>query len=698
MRLYFTALMAGASAIALTSTAAAQTPPAENANVEEVAVTGSSIITNGFNAPTPVTTVSAQALTEAAPSNIPDALNQLPQFSQSRSPQNSSTWNASSPQQGNFLNLRGLGSTRSIVLLDGVRVPPTSFDGAVDTNTIPQSLVSRVDVVTGGASAAYGSDAVVGAINFVLDKSFKGIKGNASTGISSRGDNENYRLSLAAGTPLFDGRGHIEGSLDHYYSAGLDSFGDRRGGFSGAFNAGVGTAADPFRTVYDARFGIATYGGRIQTTGALNNFVFNPDGTVRPMVRGQAINGTYETGGEGAVWSGLTLNSELKTSQAFGRFSYDVTPNINFHVQAAISEGRNWAHMAHPFHNPGVTIFAENAFLRPDVRSRLGTAANFTLWRMSNDMPRRELAELTNTGNYNVGLEGKFGETWRWDATYVHGTSRFYSNVTQEINNQRFFAALDAVTNPANGQTVCRVALTNPGLYPGCTPLNLFGDGAVTKEALAYIQGNSQYRVMNKMDIAAVNISGDVVELWAGPVSIALGAEYRTQSMLQQGNGGGDVPVSVTGIRGTPANMAVWNQRNVGSASGSQKVKEAYGEINIPLAREMPFLQALDLNGAARITDYRTSGTVTTWKIGLASPFPWAAPVTSATRPSSNIDPLQSLFDERNRDFRHRERLRRRVAFALIELRVDHDQTIAGLEGGRWPGKGVGLQSTRHDA
>ena len=108
-------------------------------------VTGSRIITNGFNAPTPVTTVSQQALIEAAPSNIPDALNQLPQFNGSRSPQTSATWNAASPQQGNFLNLRGLGSTRSIVLLDGVRVPPTSFDGAVDTNTIPQALVSRVD-------------------------------------------------------------------------------------------------------------------------------------------------------------------------------------------------------------------------------------------------------------------------------------------------------------------------------------------------------------------------------------------------------------------------------------------------------------------------------------------------------------------------------------------------------------------------
>lgn len=336
------------------------------------------------------------------------------------------------------------------------------------------------------------------------------------------------------------------------------------------------------------------------------------------MVRGAPISTAYEIGGEGAVWKGLTLNSELQTSQAFGRFSFDITENLNFHVQAALSEGRNWAHMAHPFHNPGVTIFADNAFLRPEVRARLGSAPSFALWRMSTDMPRRELSELTDTGNYNIGFDGRIGETWRWDLTYVHGTSRFYSNVDKELNNQRFFAALDAVVNPANGQTVCRVALTNPGLYPGCTPINLFGEGAVTSEALAYIHGNSQYRVMNKMDIVAANFSGDVWQLPAGPLSIALGGELRKQSMLQQGNGGGDVPVDVTGIRGTPANMATWNQRNVGSASGSQSVKEAYGEINIPIFRDMPFARALDINGAARVTNYRTSGTVATWKVGLS--------------------------------------------------------------------------------
>ena len=620
-------LLMGVSLAAIAGVAHAQ-QPADAGQVEEVVVTGSRVITNGFNAPTPVTTVSQQALVEAAPSNIPDALNQLPQFSGSRSPQTSATWNAASPQQGNFLNLRGLGSTRSIVLLDGVRVPPTSFDGAVDTNTIPQALVSRVDVVTGGASAAYGSDAVVGAINFILDKTFTGVKGSASGGISSRGDNDNYRFSLAAGTPLFGGRGHIVASLDHYWSAGLEQFSDRRGGTDDQFWAGLGTAASPFYKVDNDRFSIATFGGLIrtaQTTGpnaALNDFTFNPDGTVHRMVHGVTINSTNEIGGEGAYWRGGTLNSFLRTTQAFGRFQYDITDNVTFHAQAALSEARNRAHMFHPFHNPGVTIWADNAFLRPEIRQQLGTATFFTLWRMSHDIPRRELWELTDTGNYNVGFDGRFGETWRWDATYVYGTSRFYSTVGQELNNQRLFAALDAVRNPANGQIVCRTTLTQPGRYPGCTPINLFGVGNVSQEALNYIQGESQYRVDNKMHILAANVSGDLVNLWAGPLSVALGGEWRKQSMSQRGNGGGDVPVDVTGIPGAPANMTVWNQRNVGSAEGSQKVKEVYGEVNLPLARDMPMIQSLDINAAARMTDYATSGTVTTWKVGMSyTPF-----------------------------------------------------------------------------
>jgi iron complex outermembrane receptor protein len=128
------------------------------------------------------------------------------------------TWNANSPNQGNYLNLRNLGTTRSLILLDGVRVPPTSFAGGVDINTLPQALVQRVDVVTGGASAAYGSDALVGVVNFILDKNFKGVKGSIQGGTSKYGDANSYKATLAAGMSFAGGRGHIEGSVEHFES------------------------------------------------------------------------------------------------------------------------------------------------------------------------------------------------------------------------------------------------------------------------------------------------------------------------------------------------------------------------------------------------------------------------------------------------------------------------------------------------
>jgi outer membrane receptor protein involved in Fe transport len=605
--------------------APAPTPAAAAASqeaVEEVVVTGSRIISNGFAAPTPVTTVTAQSLEERSPTNIPDALNQLPQFRNSLSPQNSANWNLNSPQQGNFLNLRGLGSQRSIILLDGVRVPPTTNSGAVDTNTLPQSLVSRVDVVTGGASAAYGSDAVVGAVNFILDKYYNGVKGSISSGISSRGDNENYRASLAAGAYLFGQRAHIEGSIDHYWSRGLPRMSDRDGGDEGYFFLGTGqTEATQRVLIKGVLFGNQTYGGLIRS-GALSGQRFQPDGTLVPFVPGQIVNNTYQIGGDGAEWEDVTLNSALRTTQGFGRFSFDFTPNLVFHAQAAVSQARNRAHNFWNFQNPPVTIFTENAFLRPEVRTRLGTAASFTLGRMDRDMPAKESAQLTNTSNINIGFEGRVADNWRWDLTYVRGRARFYSNLQNDIDSQRLYAALDAVRDPA-GNIVCRTNLTNPGLYPGCVPLNLFGEGAPSAQAIAYISETAKFRIYNSMDIVAFNAAGDLFDLWAGPLSVAFGAEYRTQKLNQTGNGDPGIVVPITGLRGAPiTGISRFQLVNVGPAFGTQKVKEVYGEVNVPLLRELPFAQALDLNVAARLTDYRTSGTVTTWKVGLSyTPF-----------------------------------------------------------------------------
>jgi outer membrane cobalamin receptor len=292
-------LLMGASLAVLASHAYAQAP-AGSAVVEEVVVTGSRIVRDGFQAPTPVTTLAADDLAAKAPTNIPDALNQLPQFRGSASNSRSVTWNTNSPNQGNYLNLRNLGTTRSLILLDGVRVPPTSFAGGVDINTLPQALVQRVDVVTGGASAAYGSDAVVGVVNFVLDKAFTGVKANIQAGTSRYADGNSYKVSVAGGTPFLDGRGHIEGSVEAFKQEPIHTFA-RENGSKFIMRAGRSVNGVQYTHTYEGvRFSNITHGGYI-LSGPLAGFEFLPGGSVQRMAVGEDIRSSaYRLGGGGA--------------------------------------------------------------------------------------------------------------------------------------------------------------------------------------------------------------------------------------------------------------------------------------------------------------------------------------------------------------------------------------------------------------
>jgi len=201
-------LACGVAFTALPTMAYAQATP----GVETVTVTGSRVISDAANSPTPLTIVSTEDLKTTAPGNLPDGLNKLPVFqgSQTLGRPGDGSKNFSS----NTLNLRSFGGERTLVLLDGHRATPSNSDGTVDTDTLPQLLISRVDVVTGGASAVYGSDAVTGVVNFVLDKKFNGFKADINSGISNYSDAWSYNIGAAAGTDLFGGRGHFEASLE----------------------------------------------------------------------------------------------------------------------------------------------------------------------------------------------------------------------------------------------------------------------------------------------------------------------------------------------------------------------------------------------------------------------------------------------------------------------------------------------------
>jgi outer membrane cobalamin receptor len=225
-------LIAGVSAATLASGAAAQTAPtvAKPDEIAEIVVTGSRVIANGDNSPSPVTVVSTQTVLAVQPGTLADALNIMPVFSGSRgsgSNPTSSGTTAGGNGAANQLNLRNLGANRNLVLLDGLRIPPTLNNGIVDVDLIPQMLVQRVDTVTGGVSAIYGSDAISGVVNYIIDKKFNGIKVDLNGGISRYHDAEKYDLGVAGGAKLFGGRGHIEGSVEYRDEHGVLRRSDR---------------------------------------------------------------------------------------------------------------------------------------------------------------------------------------------------------------------------------------------------------------------------------------------------------------------------------------------------------------------------------------------------------------------------------------------------------------------------------------
>ncbi len=220
-------LLVGAALLAVPASAFAQTASPPPTQMQEVVVTGSRLVTNGNKAPTPVTVVTADQLQVLAPSGLADALNELPQFQGSGSPARNSYNLPASNQTGNNLDLRNLGPQRVLTLFDGMRLVPTASTGLVDSSLIPQMLVQKVDVVTGGASAAYGSDAVSGVVNFILDKKFNGLAYQAQGGVSDYGDYGSERVGFAAGRDFMEGKLHVEGSAEYYNNDGIKSIADR---------------------------------------------------------------------------------------------------------------------------------------------------------------------------------------------------------------------------------------------------------------------------------------------------------------------------------------------------------------------------------------------------------------------------------------------------------------------------------------
>jgi outer membrane receptor protein involved in Fe transport len=580
-------------------------PAEEDITLEEAVVTGSRIARSGYDQPTPVTVIGEEDLAQAGTPNISDFINELPAVMGSAQPSTGNRSLSGGTAGVNSVNLRSMGDSRTLVLLDGHRNVGSLANGTVDTNTMPQGLIKNIEIVTGGASATYGSDAVTGVVNFILDRTYTGVKVNLERGETGYGDDRNYLMSLTAGTPLLGGRGHVLFNADYSHRAGIYGMGNRDwadNGYYLAYNpAWTASNGQPeYMPTYNAGYITMTPGGIITNT-ALRGTYFGVGGSVKQFNYG-AVRSPWTIGGdwkEGLSNQRTSLEPENRRKGLYSRLSYDIAENFNVFAEASWfrSRAQQWGGVQSD--KASITMQSDNAFIPASVRTQLQTLGitSFTMGSSNADIPTRESDNTRTVKRGVLGFEGNadlIGSNWKYDGYYQFGRTDA-SESLYAANNARLALAQDAVRNPANtAQIICRSTITSPA--NGCVPFNRFGIGVNAPGAYDYFMGRPARDQRFEQSVAAVNATTNFANPWLDAIGFATGLEFREES--------------ISGVVDPQYNTG-WVVGNFLPTFGRYHVLEGYVETLVPLPWKFEF------NGAARLTDYSTSGTVTTWKTGL---------------------------------------------------------------------------------
>jgi outer membrane receptor protein involved in Fe transport len=642
--------------------------------LETVIVTGSRVISDAANSPTPVTLISTKQLHDTTPSNLADGLNKLPIFQGSQTI--GRPGDGSQNYSSNVLNLRNFGDQRTLVLLDGHRATPSNSDGSVDVDTLPQMLISRVDIVTGGASAVYGSDAVTGVVNFVLDKKFEGLKFDANSGISTYADAMSYNLGGAVGTDLFGGRGHFEASLEWRYRDPVNQSA-RPYGPPATYAAlvGTGTAANPYSFVPDGRRPNSSFGGVVQgcvpacplavgtqfaVNGVLSPFYPGIAGGVDATGNPTAGTSNLNSGGDGAYNPYGQVFDGYHQGTLFSRFSYDLTDSILFYIQGQAAEAYSFGWYFPQKIQPGAgqadLFYKNNPFLSAAVQAQLGdngtnppqTVVNGAAVQPANTFQLGEFltgmgqTEINATGSVNrvlsvqTGFDGTLmNGRLAWNLFYTHGENRLAVDLINNQNLQHMYAAEDAVKLP-NGNVACYAATqaATATQYADCVPIDPFGPTAVTPGAFNYVFQTTDFHETNVLNDMGGEISGKMLDDWAGPVTAALSGEARFNAYDIGTNVPSSTLVNCTGLRLCNPLLPSYSQSVLQPVHASQNVWELALETEVPLIRDLPVVQSFNLNMAGRYTDYSVSGSAQTWKVG----FNWSVVDSLRLRATTSID------------------------------------------------------------
>jgi outer membrane receptor protein involved in Fe transport len=583
--------------------------------VEQIEVTGTRVNRAGFVAPTPTTVVSADDIAVGGSASLSQFLYTLPSFAPTVSAP-SLTDRGGAVQS--IANLRDLGTSRTLVLIDGARPVPTASLAPVygfDLNAIPSFLIKRVDIVTGGASAQWGSDAVAGVINVVLDNEFEGLKGQIQDGSDMRGYSTNeFVANVAYGTSFSNGRGHVMFGAGYDKTDGAFSYNKTAAGQDGLipnpnYTATNGQPKQLF--VSNLLNNNASTGGLI-TAGPLKGIDFGPGGSIGTFQYGTygtlASSGVYMVGGDATARnyynSYVSIVSPLTRTNFYGRASYDVTSDITMKADLLLAyEG--YSNPTTPFVNLGnLTIQNTNAYLPNQIKTLMAqnNVTSFAFGRDNEEFGAITARATTFSQQFKIGFDGHLGSDLAWDAFYSYGQTEHHYAESNNPISANYANSINAVISPTSGQPVCAIALTNP--TTNCVPVNLFGQGSVTQAAMSYFLGTAYLNQTHYQHELGANLHGEPFSLWAGPVSVATGMEFR-----EVGLDSANDAISKT------SGFGYVNYPNI--ASGSYTVTEGYIETVVPLAKSLPLMDELNFNGAVRVSGYSTTGISPSYKLGL---------------------------------------------------------------------------------
>jgi outer membrane receptor protein involved in Fe transport len=657
-----------------TTTPAQANQPAEDAAAgaatSEIIVTGSRLARSTFSSPTPVTVLGAQDFERLAVTNVGAGVSELPAFRPSNNPTTNGFGSFNVGAQ--IVNLRGLGVSRNLILVDGRRFAPTTREGTVDLNFIPSILVARTEVVTGGASAAYGSDAIAGVVNIILDKRLDGVKAQIDQAISEQGDGRNLHGALAFGTAFAGDAGHFVIGGEYSDQKGIGSCLVRKWCVPGAVVTNLGFAANGLPNYVRANSGAGFFFNNAGVISTANNpapglaavralggpgvggITFAPNGAVLPRRSSTPAFGLTQIGGDvEATYKTSNIMAPVERYTAFAHADYEFSDSLSGFIEGSYGHVDGGTFQAAYF-SAGIPIFADNPYIPTAVRSALtGSAAQptgpasaerpaasaFGLGRILDDVARGYSRSKADTYRVTGGLNGKFSDAWSWDAYYQYGRTDRLQTVDNNLvvgdpskpltapgtyaqANARFFMALDAVVNPANGQVTCRALLSPTAAVrtaaAGCVPINLFGAGNVTEAGKNYIYAQLREDIKLQQHVAAANVRGEFGGdlLGAGPLAIAAGGEYRVDKI--------DV------AHDDLSNLFAYFQNFGSDYNGKSEVVEGYVEAELPLIKDASFTKALTINGAIRQTHYKITGfgsylrtntdtsfDATSWKVSL---------------------------------------------------------------------------------